>query len=303
MRAIVAIMSWLLVAILSPLIYTLTNFVDKYLLANKVRDYNSLPIYTASVSFLFGVLWWIVVGFPNLGWQESGLLILTGIITMFSAVLYFQALSIQETSIVIFLFQLTPVMSWVLAYLLLGESISGRQLSGFLIILVSTLVMVWPDDKWQLPTGFWLIMAVNFLYAISGIMMKFVSETNSFSQVVGYESLGIGIGGILIFIGIPKIRRAFLTTRKEMVKNALPVVVVNEVLFILAKSLGYFAFMIGPVALVSVVANIQVFFGIILGYSLTRLFPKLFNERVDKKFLRQKIYSAAILFVGLYLLT
>jgi drug/metabolite transporter (DMT)-like permease len=295
---------WMLFALLSPAVYTITNYVDKFLLSKRVKDYNALPIYTASVSFIFGFVWWAIVGFPLLPPFDAGIIILTGMITIFSIVLYFQALSTEETSTVILLFQLSPLFTLLLSSIFLKEVISNQQYIGFGFILGATLLLALPkkNDSWKLPKSFWLIMIYDILFAIIGILLKFATYESSFSQIVAYESIGMGIGGVLIFLLIPQIRKAFLKSRKQLFKKALPVIVLNEIFFIIAKSLGYYAFVIGPVALVSVLTNVQVFFGIVFGWMITRLFPKLLKEDISSTTFNTKLIMALLLFIGLYFL-
>jgi len=295
---------WMLFALLSPAIYTLTNYVDKYLLSTRIKDYNALPIYTASVSFIFGVIWWLCTGMPVLPMQDALIVITTGILTIGYVVLYFKALSSQETSIVILLFQLTPIFSLLLSWIILKENISLAQTIGFAIILIATILLAVPKKKSvrKFPKGFWLIMFCNLIFALTGILMKFVASANTFSHILSYESFGMGIGGMLLFFFIPRIRNSFLKTRKLVIKKGLSIIVLNEILFIIAKSLGFYAFVIGPVALVSVLSNIQVFFAIVLGWILTTVSPKIFHEDISKKGLGIKISAAILLFIGLYLL-
>jgi len=292
---------WILFALLSPAVYTITNFVDKYLLSKKVKDYNALPIYTASVSFLFGLIWWIISGCPLLPIKDMGIIIATGIITIFSIVVYFKALSVQETSVVILLFQLSPLFTLVLSSLFLKESLTSMQYIGFFAIFVATCLLALPQGKksFGLPQGFWLIILYDAMFAIIGVLLKFSTQESSFSQIISYESFGMGIGGLLIYLFIPRIRNAFLKSRKILFKKALPVIVLNEVMFIIAKSLGYYAFVIGPVVLVSVISNVQVFFGLAFGWILTILFPRSFGEDISKKSLLIKATSAFMLFLGL----
>lgn len=293
---------WIIYALLSPAVYTMTNFIDKYLLSRKVKDYNALPIYTATVSFLFGLMWWVLSGSPILPFKDAGIIIITGIITIFSLVVYFKALSIQETSIIILLFQLSPLFTLLMSAIFLKESITPKQYVGFAIILIATCLLALPKKKssWHIPKGFWLIVLYDAMFAIIGILLKYSTAESSFTQIIGYESFGIGIGGILIYLFIPAVRKAFLKSRRVLFKKALPVIVLNEVIFIIAKSLGYYAFVIGPVILVSVLSNVQVFFGLLFGWFLTSLFPRLFHEDISKKGLVIKIGSALLLFIGLF---
>lgn len=293
---------WILFALLSPAVYTVTNFVDKYLLSKKVKDHNALPIYTASVSFLFGLVWWCATGFQKLPLFDAGIILLTGVITIFSVVVYFKALSTQETSTVILLFQLSPLFTLLLSALFLKENITLLQYGGFTLILLATCLLALPkkNQSWKLPKGFLLILLYDFLFALIGVLLKFSSSDSTFSQIISYESFGMGIGGVLLFIFNKTVRRAFLKSRKQVFKKALPVIIVNEILFVAAKSFGYYAFVIGPVVLVSVISNVQVFFGLLFGILLSHFLPTHFEEDLAYETIMQKAGAALLLFIGLY---
>ncbi len=56
------------------------------------------------------------------------------------------------------------------------------------------------------------------------------------------------------------------------------------------------------VGLVTVVTQVQSFYGIILGLVFTLLFPKIFNEDISKKGLARKMIGAVLMFAGIWLI-
>jgi len=75
----------------------------------------------------------------------------------------------------------------------------------------------------------------------------------------------------------------------------------NELIFVIAKSITFFAYSIGTASLVSVVGSTQVFFGVVYGCLLTIFFPKIIKEDISKEELLKKVIAAVVLFVGLWL--
>lgn len=295
---------WIVFGLISPFIYTISNFIDKYLLSNVFKDYRGLPIYTALVSFIFGSIVWIIAGFPLLPLWDAVLVLLTGVITIWSFVIYFKALSYEETSKIIILFQLIPLFSLCFGIFFLKESISIKQTVGFIGILFGSMLITidFTAKAWKLPPTFILILLFDLMVALSGFLMKFVLNANSFWHVFSYESFGIGLGGLILFLFVPAIRKSFFKSRKKQKKSTLGIIVVNEMIFLTAKSTMYYAFTLGPLALVSVLGNTQVFFGIIIGILLTVLYPNIFKENISPAGIRIKIISSILLFISLYLL-
>lgn len=299
-------MNWIIPAIISPAVYTIVTFIDKHLVSNEVKDYNAMPIYTSIVGFLAGLLFFVLTGFPTLSARDAGIVILTGVITSWSTFLYFRALEGEQTSVINILFQTFPVMSLILAYLVLGETITPKQFAGFVFILLGAVgVGLAPRKKGEkiFSQAFLLILIVNFMTAISSVLIKFAIEANSFSKILSYESFGIALGGGIVFLLFPNIRRGFLFNTKSVKKRTIKILLFNEGLFVLAKSLGFYALILGPVALVSVLTGTQAFFAIIFGILLTKFLPRLFHEDISSKGIYKKAVFAGLVLAGIVLIS
>lgn len=295
-------MNWLFFALLAPAVYAVVVFVDKYILEKEVTDYSGMPIYSAVIAAVFGILIWIITGFPSLSLRDSILIILTGILTVFGLATYFKALSTDEASKITILFQMTPVLTLIMAYFLIGDKISLQQFFGFTLILVSTIGISVSQNlkKFHLSNIFFLILLTDFMWALAYVLFKFVIETNSFIKVISYEGLGMGVGGFILYHFFPSIRRAFDKTNKKVRRRVLYFIAINEGIFLVSRLLTYLAISKGPVALVGVVGGTQVIFAIVYGFALTKIAPKIFQENITKKGLYKKIAMAALVLVGLW---
>ncbi len=299
-------MNWVLLALLAPAIYAAVNFIDKHLVSNEIKDYSVMPIYTAFVAFIAGGLFWFFTGQPILAPRDALIVIATGIITVWSLFLYFKALADEETTTIIILFQTLPIFSLIFGYFILGETISPMQFLGFILVIGAALgVTMKPKQKGEkiISQAFFLILAFNILWALAGVLIKFAINANSFSQILSYESWGIAIGGALVFIFVPGIRKNFMKSLKQIKTRVLAILFVNEGIFVIAKSISFSAFALGPVALVSVLNSTQVFYGILYGIFLTKALPKLFKEDISKEGIIKKIGFAIIMFVGIVLIS
>jgi hypothetical protein len=141
------------------------------------------------------------------------------------------------------------------------------------------------------------------MWALAGVLIKFAINATSFTKILPYESWGIGIGGIILFLLFPGIRKAFLKSIKTLKKPTIGILLGNEAVFVSAKAITFLAYSLGPVALVSVLGGTQVFFGIIYGIFLTLLFPKIFKEDIDKNTLIKKGILGFGVLVGIILMS
>lgn len=297
-------MNWLFFALLAPAIYAIVVDIDKYIIEKHVKDYRGMPIYGAIAGTIFGFLLWIVAGFPVLGFWDTLLICSTGILTIFGAAFYFQALSKDEASKITILFQLTPVLVLILSALFLNERLTQTQYIGFLLILFATLAadLIGKKVNLFLSSSLFLVLATAFFWAISFVLFKFVVGEYSFSQVVSFESFGWGIGGLILWYFFPAIRKAFLKTNRAIGKKVLAFVFLNESIFVLAKLLTFYAISLGSVSLVEVVAGTQVFYAVFYGWVLTPIAPKIFKEDISKEGLLKKILMGSLVLIGLWLI-
>ncbi|HSX08783.1 MAG TPA: DMT family transporter [Candidatus Saccharimonadales bacterium] len=152
-------MNWLFFALLSPAILTITIFTDKYIVGNAVKDARGVVLMQAVMGFIVGTLFWIVTGFPGLSITDALIVLGTGMINTCAAAVYFKVLKEEDASYVIFMLQLIPIFIICLSFLFLKETITIRQLLGFVIILVSALLISVQDWKkiLHIPKSFWLL--------------------------------------------------------------------------------------------------------------------------------------------------
>lgn len=294
-------MNWLFFALLAPAIYTIVNFIDKYIIEVKVKDYRGMPIFGAITGFFVGTLFWIITGRPLLPPKDALLIMLAGMFTIWGAAFYFKALAKEETSKIIIFFQLSPLLVLLFSSIFLKESLSVKQLVGFAFILTSTISLSINRDVkgMRISESFWLIMIVDVLWALAAIFAKLTIESASFSSILSYESWGIGIGGLILFILFKHIRMSFKQIVFSVGKIALVIMFINEFIFVTAKTITFYAYSLGPTAIVSVIGNTNIFFGILYGAILTMIAPKIFKEGLTRKDIFQKVLAAIILFIGI----
>ena len=132
-------MNWVLFALLSPAIYSIVIFVDKYILEKEITDYRGMPIYGSIMGLILGTIFWIGSGFPLLPLQDTMFILLSGALTIWAAAFYFKALAKEEASEVMILLQLLPLFVLLLSVIFLQELITLRQFLGFTFILIGTL--------------------------------------------------------------------------------------------------------------------------------------------------------------------
>jgi len=292
-------------ALLAPAVFPVVNFIDKYVISKQVKDYRGMPIYSAITGLCLGTLFWIVAGFPLLPVKDVVLLLLAGACINWGGFLFFQAISSDETSNIILLFQMTPLLVLILSVLFLKETILPKQALGMVLIFFScmgaSINTRLERKQFRLSRSFFLIFLVDALWATAAIFTSLALHANSFPKILSYESWGLGIGGIILYSIFPVIRSAFHESLRTVRKAGLSIIFFNEGLFVLAKALTYYAYSLGPTAIVSIIGSTEVFFGIVYGGVLSFIANHIFQENMTGKVLARKLLLAMILFIGIWL--
>lgn len=306
-------MNWLVVALVTPFAHAIVNHLDKLLIQRYLKggEVGSLVLFSA----LFAV-----VALPLIGWfapesfavssRDALILIVNGALIVLAYICYFYALNQDETSFVVPLFQLVPVFGFVIGYVVLGEALSPAQLLGSIIVIAGAVILSLQLSNGRIrlkQTVLWLMAASSLLYAVNGVLFKFVAETQQhFWPSVFWDFVGKVIFGLLLFALVGSYRRQFLAVIKENRASILSLNAFNELLALLGEGAFVFAILLAPVVLVQVVNSFQpmfVFmFGLLFTY-LARFSPFFLKESVTKRNLIQKVIGIAVMLVGTLILS
>lgn len=289
-------------AILSPALYSTNNYIDKFLLEKYEINPILLAIYTGVISFFVAILLIIFVGFPIVDVQSSVLITLSGVLTALYILPYFKALSTDETSRVVPLFQFVPVMVIILSFIFLGETFSMKQYLGAILIIVAGFLFTVEKFElgiFKLRSAFWFMLLSSFLFALSIVLYKFGVKEISFWHTLIFECLGIILGAlsILFYPG------NYVLVSKEIKKYKPKVFIfisINESFYLLARYTSYFALSLIPASLVSVMGGFQPLFVLIFGIILSIWFPHILKEVIDKKTVGIKLVGIILIFLGLF---
>lgn len=298
-------MNWIVLALLAPLVYAVNVFTDKYLVSSRLKDYRSLPIFSSLVAFGFAILLWVFTGFQILSSYDSSLILLSGIFTILGFAFYLEALTEEETSLLILLIQLSPVFVLTLSFIFLGEVITQKQFLGFGLLLTASIAASYKKQKssWGFSKAVGFILLADLVWSLAFIFIKLASQDVSLTTLLIYESIGAVIGGILLLLTLPAIRKSFIKTIRVLKPLDLGLIIFNETLYLGGKALTYMAVALGPVALVSILGSTQIFYGILIGAILTFILPKVFKEDLTKEGFVKKVLLGVVACAGIILVS
>jgi len=305
-------MNWFFIALIPSLFYSISNYFDTYLIDKhtKKRGVGALVLFSS----LFGIIIAAVIAIfqykvlftiPS---SSIGILIIAGIINVVWVLLYLYALESDETTVVVPLFQTIPVFSFFLAWIILGETLSAKELMGAGIIVFGGVLLAVDIEKTKSGYSFkkkpfFLMIAASFLIGLLEVLFKSVTTIGTYWISNFWNYIGFTLAGLFILFFITSYRRAFISMLKESPKKMLGLNFSNETFNGVGDFAMHLAILLAPIALVQSVNSFQPVFILIIGITLTKLFPKIVKENFSKKHLIHKIVAIVIIVTGSLIIT
>lgn len=289
-------------AILSPAIFAVSSYIDKFLLEKHNISPTVITIYGGLFAFAAGGIVLLLTGFYPIDLKSLLIILSSGFLTSIYLLPYYKALQTNETSLVISLLYLYPVFVLLLGYLLLGESLSTRQYIGsFMMILAGYLLSIEKTEGklFRLKESVLFVFLSAFLFACAQVLYKFGVSEVPFWNTLPYEGFGIALGALSILL-YKKNTEIFKKGSDRLKKKVFLFIGINEFVYILARYTGYFAISLIPVGLVSVLGSLESLFVLAYGIILSLYFPHILREAVIKKTLGLKFISILMIVIGSY---
>jgi drug/metabolite transporter (DMT)-like permease len=302
-------MTWFLIALIGPILYALTNFIDKLLLEKyfKKGGVGTLVLISSLIAiFVLPIIYFIDNTVFSVGYIQILTLAVVGILNVIVIWCYLLALRDEEASIVVVFYQLVPVFGSVLGYFILGEVLSQIQLVAMAIIILGTTIISFEIDaenKFKLRRQTVPLMLIAALsWAIESVLFKTVALDENLWRTLFWEHLMMTLVGLLIFMFIRSYRENFLSAIRENSRRILSLNILNEILYIIGNIVVAFAYLLAPIGLVLLTESFQPIFVFMLGIFLTIFFPKITTEKIHARHILQKIIAICITGIGTYLL-
>lgn len=297
-------MAWLFFAISAYALYSVTNFIYKFLIEKRIKDPIAIVILGGFEYLILGGVIFLAAGARFIPLNQSLLLLLAGCLLTFYLIPYFKALKLEDTSRVVPLFQFYPIITLILSFVFLHEILTFKALLGFALVIVGGFILGTEKISgkiFSIRESLFLMLLASFLYSLTNIIFKFVTIENFWINF-SYLTFGSALGCFLLLIKTDY-RKTFSTQLHQLSLNTLISIVVNSIINLFAELFTFFAISIGSVSLVSAINGIQPFIVLVYGLLLTLFFPKIIKEDIKKETLATKIIAAVVLFAGIYLIS
>ena len=293
---------WLVFALIANVFYSFTAIFDQLLRRNHIKHNVSLTVLWVASFF---VIWLLAIPFIHVSvpaWPQLLAGIAAGMIVVLVALPYFYALATEEASRVMPMWQFSSVVVLAISVTLLGEKLLPKHYYGFVAMLLGGMLLA--VDKsvrgFKINKTLLLVLAAAAIWGVSLVLTKFLYATESFWN--GFVWFGVGhfIGAVALLL-VPKNRRIVHSEFRKLTRGGIALLAASTVVTFAADVIGLFAITSGPVSLVSVIGVTQIMFLFLMTVFLSKYFPRVLKERIDRKALLTKLAAIALMIVGLYL--
>ena len=297
---------WLLFAFLGPISWAASTHIDKYLVERyfKNSDTAVLMVFTALIGLvMLPFIWFLEPGMLALPLTNILVMTASGIFYMGAMLFYLRAIQSAEASVVAPLFQTTILFTFVLGYLVLGETLTGVNALGAVLIALGALILSL-DTSLHIRTLklriLLLMLLCTFVLALSTVIFKFFAIQEQFWSTTFWTFAGEALFGAGILL-VPRYLRQFILLLKTNTGALLTVNAANELINLGGGLSVRFASLFAPVVLVSAISSTTTLFVFLFGVLLTIFLPNLAHEDLSRANLLQKGAAALLVAVGVIL--
>ena len=299
-------MSWLAFALCGPILWAISVHLDKYLVERYFKDADVivLLIFTALMGLvLMPIIAWFEPGVFSRDMMSIVLMMLSGLFYMTGITFYLRALQGHEASMVAPFFQSSPMFGYILAYLVLGETLSPTQLLGGALIIAGVLSVsigrTRGQFRWQLAA---LMLCAGFVLSLSTLIFKAFAIKDEFWETAFWMFAGEALFGAgALCIG--RYRRQFIDLCRSNGTALLAINASNELINLGGGLANRYALIFAPLAIVQAVGSTTTLFVFAIGVLLTLLFPKLSRENLSAREFISKGVAAVLVALGVTLVS
>lgn len=282
---------------LVPLLYTVSNMLDKFQLRGDDADSRPGALMALGGFFsLVGVvplgIWLYVTGTPLGGPENLVPLVFNELLYVGSMWIYMAALKTEEPSRVVPYFQAIPVFGLLGAFLLLNEKMTAFQIMAVCMLTAGGFLLSFHRGKIKKKLVALMLMSSALLAGYDVIFAAFGRNLNPAAAI--FITLAAKTFWSIFILIRKEDRRGFILG----LRTRLKLQAVSEISCMLADvSLCYFLLFF-PVAIVQAIECTQPLFVLVAAFLLTRFSPTIISEEIVGLTLAKKVAAVILMVAG-----
>lgn len=297
-------MNWITFTLISRALWAADNVVDKLLIGKYLKDPIVLTLIAGISALFLSIVIIIFNGLEWIGFKPALLAIFAGAFQIVAVFTFYQAISKEEISRVIPLFQFTPPFVLVLSFLFLGEVLTTTYYFAFVLILVGGFLISLQkiEGVFKLRGAFWWMVLSSLIYAAQVVILKSLYTSYPFWDITVYLGFGEFILTPMLLLLVPNFRSRFTRSLSNLKVAGWTLLILAMFFVAMASLSGFWALTSGPVSLISVFRGFQSVFVLIYVVLFSVWLPKILKEELSKSILGIKAIAISLMGIGLYLI-
>lgn len=295
---------WFFYIITSVIFWGLNAIIDKVVLTKHLNAFSySIAYIPARLIVLVGILLFVPINFNS---NFFYLAFAAGILSVCGYYLYAFAMKREEASRISALTSLYPAFVAVLAAVFLNEIFSIKSYAGILLVILGAVLISYRrktgNAQKMIPFAIILIViGTNGFYGIEQTISKISLNYYQFWQFFAIYSIS---SLLMTFppLVIPHFRNSFVKELMGLKRNMIFLLLFSSTIWILGVALFFYSASLGPVTLVSTLSITSPFLTLLFTIALSKFWPKILKEEIDRKTVALKLFSIALIFLGTYLI-
>jgi drug/metabolite transporter (DMT)-like permease len=296
---------WIYAAIVSAAAAGIVSIIDSHFLSRKMPSLWSYLLPVGALQFIMGLVALAFQPFPAAVHFATYLIAFgAGLSGSFAIILMLSTMSSNEVSRIVPVVNTSPIFVAIMAAPLLGEFLSPADWIAIVMVVAGAVLVSLRWDiaskRMYLSRAIFPLLLSSLLFAATNIGNKFALKEISYWNMFSVSTICFGV----VFASFslrPKILRELKDMRQF--RQSITIIFFNEIVAAAAGLLSYLAIQQGPVALVSTVLNTKPVFVFVFALALSRFFPRVLNERLNRNGALIKFAAVAMVVGGLALLT
>lgn len=294
-------MSWVTLSIIAPLIWSVSNIIDKVALDRWIRH----PIVNVFANNVIGVVLSIIllaIGFVEQTSSSVWLLnVVAGVLYIVAISCYFKAAQQEEISRVVPLWYLTPLAVGLLSILLLKERLGTEGYLGVLLLVVGAILVATHSLRQiRINGAFWLMIVAVAVMAFNTVIVDYTLDQTDVWTVLYQTRWGALLAQLpLIGLTVKEVRWVSNTHGTR----PLLLVTVSESLTQVGNILITFALAVGVATFVNALASVHPLFVLLETVLLSLFWPTILHEKLTSITVIQKFVGILALVWGALLIT
>jgi len=289
-------------AFLAPALFGIANVLDNFLVGRLFKNIPALIFYSELLNLFFIAIVWILSPPDLSSWAMLPFFIATGACDVLYLYPYFKALQTDDTAVVSSLFALGKIFVPILAFFVVGETLTFSQYAGFMLVILSSvfLTLHLKKKQWRIRPAFFYMAIASLLISLEVVLYKYLFTNVSWSTGFIDSTLAAFLLSMLMLF-IPPLRQNIIAGYTTF-RRRFPLIAFQEFLTISATASFTYATSLLPATVISGVGESQSFMVLLYAVFFAPFFPKVFKEKIDGRSVRKKIVLFALTIIGVLLI-